>query len=267
MSSALSNSSYMSSLTKNPLTSALLSLAPFFGSLAKHILFVLILLNVKSLPTVYHWRCWFLFQKIIWRRKRELRERKEGKIEKKTNSQELFRVFRQEHRLWPDDLDLNIHMNNSSYLKVLDFLRIEQIFTLFGDLLIPKELYLANGGCKIVYKKEIPPFAKYTVESCVLTWNDKWVFILSRFLLPSKAKTSADKDPIVATIVVNKLVFKEPNGKTAEPAAVFERLGFFKGESEEERNEREAARKKLWTFVESGVDKLFEENGIWKRVT
>ncbi|KAG9286320.1 hypothetical protein G9A89_014307 [Geosiphon pyriformis] len=221
----------------------------FLGSLGKYMILVILLLNSKSLPFLYHIRCYSVILKATRRRRREEKERRNliGTVKK-----DLFRVLKQEHRLWPDDMDINFHMNNSSYLKNLDYARLEFIYTQFGDLLHSGKLFIPNAGVKAYFKKEISPLAKYNIETRILTWNNKWMFVVSRFAILKS------KSPVIAAIVLTKMVFKEPNGKTIEPVVAFERAGFGYSALEEIVN-REEIRKKGWEYVQG----LFDADGLF----
>lgn len=66
------------------------------------------------------------------------------------------------------------------------------------------------------FKNEIRPWTQYTMQTRVWTWNEKWLWIQHRFLLP---------DGEVACLAVSKLVFKLITGKTVPPVQVFELCG------------------------------------------
>ena len=56
----------------------------------------------------------------------------------------------QEFRCWPDDLDWNLHMNNSSYGKIADYGRYSHFLKFFR-----KNVAGANGGVTMRYKVTI----------------------------------------------------------------------------------------------------------------
>ncbi|CAG8483273.1 611_t:CDS:2 [Paraglomus occultum] len=203
---------------------------------------VVILFNYKSWPLVYHIRSYFAYRKGLER----LREKQKN----------LFYISVQNHRLWPDDMDINFHMNNSSYNKLLDYARYAHVTGQWGTPLIKKELFIHNAGIQTFFKKEIPPFAKFLVETRLLTWNEKWMFLIHRFVL---AKTK-----VTSCICTSKLVFKQPNGKTVKPEDVFELCGYVCN-SEQERQLRDMLRDNGMKYAESilQMDGLFEESELW----
>ncbi|CAG8599461.1 50_t:CDS:2 [Paraglomus occultum] len=180
-----------------------MAVSEYVGYTLKLMAVAIILSNYKSWPLVYHIRSYFAYRKGVNR----LREKRK----------DLFHISVQHHRLWPDDMDIYFHMSNSSYNKVLDYARYSHVTGQWGAPLIKKELFIYNAGIQTLFKKEIPPFAKFLVETRLLTWNEKWVFLVSRFVL--------EKTKVTACICTAKLVFKRSNGKTVKPEDLFELCG------------------------------------------
>jgi hypothetical protein len=50
----------------------------------------------------------------------------------------------------------------------------------------PKTINLGAASC--VFKKPIPPFARYEVSSRVLCWDQKWVYVVSHFTKPGTSR-------------------------------------------------------------------------------
>jgi acyl-CoA thioesterase FadM len=82
----------------------------------------------------------------------------------------------------PNDLDLNLHMNNGRFLSLMDLGRL--------DLLIRTDLAAALfrhrwqplvGAINIRYKVSLLPFQRYRLRTKVIGWDGKWFYIEQRF--------------------------------------------------------------------------------------
>ncbi|KAF9163912.1 hypothetical protein DFQ26_002025 [Actinomortierella ambigua] len=131
------------------------------------------LLNFKSLPGIYNLRVVRFFI-----RHGHLKEPLTGILE----------PHKYHSRVWFDDMDLNIHLSNSSYNKMLDYSRIELFCRLFPGWRTRHifDMRLAQTVC--FFKAEVPKFSKYTVTSRIFTWDDKWIWISSRFSIKRKVR-------------------------------------------------------------------------------
>ena len=80
-------------------------------------------------------------------------------------------------RVWPNDLDLNMHMNSGRYISVMDVGRIN-ILCRSGVLGRVTRLGWRPlvGGSFIRYRRSLRPFEKFTVRSRVLCWDEKWFY-------------------------------------------------------------------------------------------
>ncbi|KAI8092694.1 uncharacterized protein BX664DRAFT_327916 [Halteromyces radiatus] len=162
--------------------------------------------HAKSLPLSYTLRSWLLLRSLIKRAQQN-----------KFQPDPLFSILSQDHRCLFDDMDYNQHMNNSSYNKMLDFSRIQVLYTIFSRVMMEPNhgVYAHNAGVVTLFKKEIPPFQKYKMQSRVFTWSEKWLFLEHRFVF-----TQADNTLVVASAALSKIVFKRASGKTVTPAHV-----------------------------------------------
>jgi acyl-CoA thioesterase FadM len=80
-------------------------------------------------------------------------------------------------RVWPNDLDLNMHMNSGRYISVADVGRIN-ILCRAGVLGHVTRLGWRPlvGGSIIRYRRSLLPFQKFIIRSRVLCWDDKWFY-------------------------------------------------------------------------------------------
>jgi acyl-CoA thioesterase FadM len=87
-------------------------------------------------------------------------------------------------RLWvlPNDLDLNMHMNNGRYLTVLDLGRIDLLIrTGLAITFIKKRWRPLIGGSLIRYRFSLRPFETFVISTRVICWNEKWIYFEHRF--------------------------------------------------------------------------------------
>lgn len=149
------------------------------------------------------------------------------------------------------DIDYNLHKSNSTFFVDLDDNRTELMLALFKDAVMPleegentpKARMFNLGGTSCMYRKAIPPFAKYEISSRVLCWDQKWIYVVSHFTKPGSNKPTKlvlgsqeersssenSKDGVYAT-AITKYVFKQ--GRiTCTPESVMRDCGLFSAES------------------------------------
>ncbi|KAH9945225.1 uncharacterized protein BXZ73DRAFT_86752 [Epithele typhae] len=96
----------------------------------------------------------------------------------------------------PDDCDYNLHLSNSSYPKRLDATRMK-----LGLQLCPTLFrvggWMGLGATHFTFLREIPMFSKYEMRTSVMSWDNKWMYIVTRFVTKRKkgGKHSSAKLP------------------------------------------------------------------------
>ncbi len=86
-------------------------------------------------------------------------------------------------RVWPNDLDVNIHMNNGRFLSVMDLGRFDLSFrTRLGRVMLRNRWQALVGGVTIRYRRSLDPFERYELRTRILGWDAKWFFLEQRFL-------------------------------------------------------------------------------------
>ncbi|UZJ56887.1 hypothetical protein CBS101457_006207 [Exobasidium rhododendri] len=91
------------------------------------------------------------------------------------------------YRATCSDCDYNMHLSNSSYAKNLDYNRIGFLAKRFLRAHFDGS-HFALGGATYTFHAEIPLLARYDVEMSIGSWDDKWLYVLGRFLSPSTGK-------------------------------------------------------------------------------
>ncbi|KAB8264967.1 hypothetical protein BDV32DRAFT_145002 [Aspergillus pseudonomiae] len=84
------------------------------------------------------------------------------------------------------ECDYNIHKSNSTYFTDLDISRGNLSLLLFSQRLsfrpTPTTAVMILSGVQIVFRREIKPYQPYEVWSRVLSWDEKWIYIVSHFV-------------------------------------------------------------------------------------
>ena len=80
-------------------------------------------------------------------------------------------------RVWPNDLDLNVHMNSGRYLSMMDIGRVE----ILGRTRLLRKVFGRGwrpiaAAATIRYRRSLLPFQRFTVRSRVVCWDDKWLY-------------------------------------------------------------------------------------------
>src|SRR5262245_8664317 len=118
-------------------------------------------------------------------------------------------------RVWPNDLDLNLHVNNGRYLALADIARLDW-FVRTGALAIARrERAMPVVGDAIAkFRRDLKLFQKFEVHTRVLGWDQRWGFLEHRFVRGGR----------VLGVVGVRGMFKGPNG-TIEPQFFLSAVG------------------------------------------
>lgn len=167
-------------------------------------LILIALMHIKSLPGVYTLRSLAYFVK-----NRHLKEPSVG----------LLEPAKYHSRVWFDDLDLNIHLNNSSYNKMMDFARIDLCTRLFPGWQVKHKFDICLAQTVLFFKAEVPRFSKYTITSRIFTWDDKWIWMQHRFSIKRQAKPVRKALEVMNAAVLSgqEKMEQEQQGTEAEP--------------------------------------------------
>lgn len=130
-------------------------------------------------------------------------------------TKDVFTESRVSFRVWPNDLDINWHMNNGRYLTLMDLGRTHLMAQL--DLLwkLPKKKWFpVVGGVSIQYGRPLDPFQKFEIITKLLSWDEKWFYVEQVFERSGKIHASA----------VLRALFLGPQGKIT-PEMIFRLAG------------------------------------------
>ncbi|GAA94356.1 uncharacterized protein L969DRAFT_201814 [Mixia osmundae IAM 14324] len=144
-------------------------------------------------------------------------------------------------------IDWNNHLSNSSYATSLDNARMRHLIMVWGSCLRFDGVAFALAGTEFEYIREVPMLESYEVETHILTWEDKFAYLLHRWLIKPSGKdpneikgTRTGKRATVAAIGLSKICFSvstvpHPNApdqskrrvrQTAHPGRVFALSGY-----------------------------------------
>jgi len=85
-------------------------------------------------------------------------------------------------RVWPNDLDLNLHMNNGRYFTIMDLGRIDLMVRAGMARRAWREGWTVVVGSETIqFRRPLRPFRAYTLKTRVLCWDERWVFLEQRF--------------------------------------------------------------------------------------
>jgi len=90
-------------------------------------------------------------------------------------------------RVWPNDLDPFMHMNNGRYLTVMDLGRVHFMLRtgMFFDI-TRRGWRPLLGSAEIQYIRQLDPFTKYELITKIKCWDRKWVYLEQRFVADGK---------------------------------------------------------------------------------
>ncbi len=127
----------------------------------------------------------------------------------------MMDVSRLTFRVWPTDLDFNLHMTNARYLALMDLGRMDLILRTGLWRTIARHKWApVIGGTVVRYRRPLHAFQRVHLSSHMLTWDDKWIYIEHRL-------ESGDR---LACQAVVRSAFVGPEG-TVPPPVVADAVG------------------------------------------
>jgi len=118
-------------------------------------------------------------------------------------------------RVWPNDLDFNLHVNNGRYLTLADIGRMHWfVRTRLWSVARQEKALPVVGDAIAKFRKELGAFDKFCIETRMLGWDERWGFIEHRFVRRGR----------VLGVVAIRGVFKTESGPM-EPRLLLAKLG------------------------------------------
>jgi len=127
---------------------------------------------------------------------------------------DLLATTRVRLRVWPNDLDFNLHVNNGRYLALADIGRMHW-FVHTGLLGAARryKAYPVVGDAIAKFRRDLRAFQSFDIHSRLIGWDHKWGFLEHRFVRGGR----------VIGVVAIRGVFKGPDGPV-DPGKLLEGL-------------------------------------------
>ena len=117
--------------------------------------------------------------------------------------------------VWPNDLDLNLHVNNGRYLAMADVGRMHWFIRSGAVGVARRQRAVPVVGDAIAkFRRDLKPFQKFELHTRMLGWDTRWGFMEHRFVREGR----------VLGVVAIRGVFKGPSG-SIEPRVFLDALG------------------------------------------
>jgi acyl-CoA thioesterase FadM len=85
-------------------------------------------------------------------------------------------------RVWPNDIDINLHMNNARYLNIMDYARTHLLArTRLLEHIIHSRWQPLVGAVWITYRRSLPLFSGFQLTSRLACWDERWFYIEQTF--------------------------------------------------------------------------------------
>jgi acyl-CoA thioesterase FadM len=121
----------------------------------------------------------------------------------KASRVDMFATTRVALRVWPNDLDMNLHVNNGRYLALADIGRLHW-FVLSGSLGVARRQHAfpVIGDALAKFRRDLKVFQSFEIHTRLVGWDSKWGYIEHRFVRRRR---------VVGMVVIRGL-FKGPGG-------------------------------------------------------
>jgi acyl-CoA thioesterase FadM len=85
-------------------------------------------------------------------------------------------------RVLPNDIDLNLHMNNARYLNIMDYARTHLLArTRLLEHIIRSRWQPLVGAIWMTYRRPLPLFTAFDLTSRMVCWDDRWFYMEQTF--------------------------------------------------------------------------------------
>ncbi|KAK4046397.1 hypothetical protein OIO90_006577 [Microbotryomycetes sp. JL221] len=177
----------------------------------KKLIAVLLVLNWRSFPMVWHLKLWGLVPWIRWRVRTRGPERALAIGQSPFDAKVITKGF-----VSLDLADWNGHMSNSSYAKSLDKARFKWLLQATGPAFGVEQVWQPLANTSYWFKQEIPIFAHFEMEVHICAWDDKWVYYVARF---TTAPKKGSKERTLNCLALSRSCFKMKGSRLSIPPA------------------------------------------------
>jgi acyl-CoA thioesterase FadM len=133
---------------------------------------------------------------------------------------DLLATTRIRLRAWPNDLDLNMHVNNGRYLTLADIGRMHW-FVRTGLMQIAREqkAFPVVGDAIAKFRRELKPFQAFEIHTRMIGWDHKWGFLEHRFIrhdrvlgmVAIRGAFKGQNGPVDPSIFLRELSHEQPS--------------------------------------------------------
>lgn len=137
----------------------------------------------------------------------------------------VFATSEMTFHVLPNDLDLNIHMNNGRYLSIMDLGRMDLIIRngLYKEMLRQNSIPVL-ASVQMRYRIPLKPFQRYKLVTSVIYWDEKWIYMRQDFVILKGKKAGA----IAASGLLKGSFY---NNKKRETVPTQDLINFFEDEN------------------------------------
>lgn len=192
----------------------------------------------KTLPFAYMARFYFQVGKHLVRKRGQYIKTKENTYGVGKHKLDIFRAVKYSTYASPMEIDMYLHKSNSTYLVDLDIARTKMVVIVFQKLFmrywgnengefkrqsLQNSPFIPVATVECVFANEILVFQRYDIISSVMAWDNKWLYVLLKFVTP-KGK--------LCCVCVTKYVFKKKGRITMRPREFIEEIGLYNDDVE-----------------------------------
>lgn len=106
-------------------------------------------------------------------------------------------------RIWPNDLDFNMHVNNGRYLTLFDLGRLDlTLRTGLWRVMLRRRWLPVLSTAAVRFRRPVGPFASVAILTRIVHWDEKWIYMEQRLEHAGK----------VCAIALVKGLFRGPTG-------------------------------------------------------
>jgi acyl-CoA thioesterase FadM len=144
---------------------------------------------------------------------------------------DLLAATRVRLRVWPNDLDLNIHVNNGRYLALADIGRMHW-FVSTGVLAIARQqkVFPVVGDAIAKFRRDLKLGQSFEIHTRLMGWNHKWGFLEHRFVrnhrvigvVAIRGIFNGPKGPLDPGVLLAELAHASPSPTLPEWANCFQ---------------------------------------------
>ncbi|GAA5922932.1 hypothetical protein JCM1841_004477 [Sporobolomyces salmonicolor] len=224
-------------------------------SLAKKAFALLLVLNWRALPLVWHAEFWSLIPRLylkIWTR---------GEDKAMAIARDPYEVrTRTTGRVGWADTDYNVHMSNSSYARVCDRARFRWLLELVGPAM-GMGIWSPLAATSFSFFKEIPAGADYEIDVHLVSYDDKWIYYVARF---TTAPRKGSKERTLNAVAFSRSCFKLRGSRLSiPPSRVLSLSGVGPDRSNWNRTLKLQKEKKVRKWIQFGAERVAQKNGKW----